>query len=96
MQDKFLITFGTVFGGKPLPYGQVDQSRLPDEVRGLLKSYRHTLIVLCVSAVLPLFFMKKVTILLAVPLVALSYVLKLRYEKQLDPLLAPYFVKDEK
>lgn len=90
MQDKFLLFFGTICSPKSLAYGKIDRARLPDEVNALLQSYKQVVIALCVAVLLPVFLMNKLTILLAIPLAALCYVLKLKFEKKLDPLLAPY------
>lgn len=90
MQDKFLIFFGTVCSPKSLAYGKVDRARLPNEINALLQSYKQVVIALCVAVLLPVLLMNKLTIFLAIPLVALCYVLKQKFEKKLDPLLAPY------
>lgn len=94
MQDKFLIFFGTVFGGRALAYGRVDQSRLPDDVKGLLVNYRWLLLVLCAAVVMPLMTMNAMAMALFIPLVAITFILKHKFEKQLDPLLEPYIPKD--
>lgn len=94
MADKFLVIFGTVFGGRTLPYGRIDQKRLPDDLRALLQSYKQVLIALCVAVALPLVFLRPLTMLLSVPLAAFCFILKLKFEKRLDPLLAPYIPSD--
>ncbi|HYD16983.1 MAG TPA: hypothetical protein VEF76_00725 [Patescibacteria group bacterium] len=96
MQDTFLIMFGAVFGGKPLAYGRVDQTKLDRYPRKLLLHYRYILMTLCMAIILPLLMKLKFwTVVLCIPLAVGCYVLKMKYEQKLAPMLAPYLVKDE-
>lgn len=95
MADKFLTTFGAIFGGRTLAYGRIDKTRLPNEVGALLQSYKQVVIVLCIAVGLPLFFRRPLTLLIAVPLAAFCFILKQKFEKKLDPLLAPYMKRGE-
>jgi hypothetical protein len=96
VQDKFLIIFGTVFGGKPLAYGRVDQSKLEKYPRKLLRAYSHVLMTLCAAILLPLFCRLELwTVVACVPLAVGCFVLMGMYEKKLDPLLKNHFVKDD-
>lgn len=95
MPDKFLTLFGTVFGGRPLAYGRIDRARLPDHVNSLLGYYKSILLLLCGAFVAPLAYLDLMAVIMFVPLLAFAFILKQRFEKQLDPLLEAYIPKDD-
>lgn len=90
MADKFLTGFGKLCSNKALAYGEVDQKRLPDDVRELLGGYRLVLMALCAAIVLLCVTPNFMTLLICLPLIAGCLYLKHVYEKKLDPLLEPY------
>lgn len=90
MADKFLTLFGKLGSGKAQAYGEVDQNRLPDEVKELLGGYRHVLMAFCAAVALLCIRPSVLTLLICGPLIAGCLYLKQNYEKKLDPLLEPY------
>ncbi|MDE1152254.1 MAG: hypothetical protein PW788_06940 [Micavibrio sp.] len=92
-QDRFLIFFGSYFSDKTLRYGRVDQTRLPNDARRLLGTYKELLIAFSAVVILLLLRMQFWSLAFGLPLIFGAWVMKGHFETRLDPMLEPYMPK---